>query len=161
MKKWLSMVSMLVLILAGCNSSGSLYDYDNTKLKEELEERDFQPRVPTKLPFDEGQADLNPSIELGEGQDDTVIMIDFTSSGEADRNLLGLEIVKDVEVDSDMEYETVDIGELKGQFADNEAGNMVLNWKEGNINYTLSYYKEQSDTEITKEHLIETAKSFE
>ncbi len=155
------MVFVVLLVLAGCSTSGNLYDYDDTKLKEGLEERAFQPRVPTKLPFDDGQADLNPPIELGEGQDDTVIMIDFTSSGEGNRNLMGLEIVKDIDVHSDMEYETVDIGELKGQFAETEAGNMVLNWKEDNMNYTLSYYKEQSDTEITKEDLIETAKSFE
>ncbi|WP_221567891.1 DUF4367 domain-containing protein [Alkalihalobacillus sp. TS-13] len=127
MKKWLSMVFIVVLILAGCSSDGSLYDYDNTKLKEELEERAFQPKVPTKLPFGEGQADLNPPIELGEGKDDTVIMIDFTSSEEGNRNLMGLEIVNDLDVHPDMEYETVDIGELKGQFAENETGNMVLN----------------------------------
>ncbi len=64
-------------------------------------------------------------------------------------------------VQSDMEFEVVKIGGKKGKYAVNDSRVMMLNWTENDIHYRLAYYGQQSEKEITKKDLIETAMSFE
>jgi predicted CopG family antitoxin len=70
-------------------------------------------------------------------------------------------VVKDKVGHSDMKFEKVEIGDLKGQYSVNDVKTKILRWKENDLEYSLIYYGHQSDKELSKEDLIETAKAFE
>ena len=55
--------------------------------------------------------------------------------------------------------EEVKIGERKGQYIASKE-EQTLRWKDGDSEYTLIYYTEQSNKKLSKTDLIETAKSF-
>ncbi|WP_456270970.1 DUF4367 domain-containing protein [Bacillus sp. AK031] len=156
MKKVLFMLTITILILFGCSSSNStLHNFDTSQLEKEMDTLSFQPKLPTKIPFEETNAQFSqpPSSE-------NIITIDFMSTGES-TNHLGLMIVNGKSVESsDLEFEEVTIGNNKGKYAVNNAGAMIVKWTDNNISYDLGYYGQQSDKEITKEELIETAESF-
>ncbi|MCA1054817.1 DUF4367 domain-containing protein [Rossellomorea aquimaris] len=156
MKRILFLLLSLPLFLMGCNQgSSNLEEYNQSELKEKISEQLLQPKLPAKLPFElaESSFDAGPS-----GNESTKIIIDFY--GEKNEHL-GLVASSKVSLSSDLEKESVDIGEIKGKYAENENGVKYLMWKEGKINYTLQYFSQASETKIEKQELIDTAKSFE
>jgi hypothetical protein len=152
-------VFVVIFFLAACGNSGTssnLEDFDNSNLKEELSAKAFQPKLPTKTPFEVTDAQVSNAPNQ-----DTVLTIDFTNSGESS-NYMGLMAVNGKNVESSkMEFEEVKIGDIKGKYAVNNAGTMILKWTENGISYDLTYFGKQSEKEITKEELIKTAESFE
>lgn len=151
-----------ILFLAACGSSGAsnnLEDFDNSRLKEELKEVAFQPQLPTNTPFKVTETQVNHPPNQ-----DTVLMIDFMSYGDDDKikNTMSLMAVNGENIDDAiMEFEEVEIGDITGLYAVNDAEAMILKWEEAGISYTLTFYGKQSEKEITKEDLIDTAASFE
>ncbi|WP_409250643.1 DUF4367 domain-containing protein [Bacillus sp. SCS-153A] len=151
-----------ILFLAACGNivdSSGLEDFDNSSLKQELKEKPFQPQLPTKTPFKVSDTQV---IHLP--NQDTVLMIDFMSYRDNERikNTMGLMVVNGKNVESsNMEFEDVKIGDIKGKYAVNSADAMILKWTKDGISYDLTYFGKQSEKEITKADLIKTAESFE
>ncbi|MGG4166409.1 DUF4367 domain-containing protein [Rossellomorea vietnamensis] len=159
MKRLLFFLLVIPIFLFGCNNgengnNSSLNDFDNTELKEQLKDQDFQPKLPSKTPIAVENAQFDPPVEGRE-----VLTFDFFG----EESHLGLMTVrgKKVSNSSDIEYEEVEIGELKGKYGVNDAGVMNLYWTDDKTYYRLTYYGKQSEKEITKEELIATAESFE
>jgi hypothetical protein len=157
MRKFFVILITLSLLLLGCNSTNStaLTEFDNSQLKEKIKDAKFQPKLPTKLPFEVSNAEFNPPPNSG----DTLIF-DFTSEGEDNNNHLGLKIVKGKIISTDNKGEKVEIGDNDGRYAENDADTQTLTWQEEEISYSLTYFGNQSDKEISKEELIKTAESF-
>ncbi|EDL66608.1 DUF4367 domain-containing protein [Bacillus sp. SG-1] len=155
-------VLVVVFLLAACGGIGgssNLETFDNSKLKEELKEGAFQPRLPTNTPFK-----VTDTQVIHPPNQDTRLMIDFMSYGDNEKikNTMGLVAVNGKNVESSMlEFEEVEIGEITGQYAVNGAEAMILKWSEDGISYSLTYYGKQSEKEVKKEELIDTAESFE
>ncbi|WP_201714633.1 DUF4367 domain-containing protein [Rossellomorea arthrocnemi] len=155
MKRIIFLLLALPLFLMGCNQgSSNLEEYNQSELKEKVSKQNLQPKLPTKLPFElvESSFDAGPS-----GKESKKIIIDFY--GEKNEHL-GFVASSKVNLSSDLEQENVDIGEVKGKYAENENGVKYLMWKDGEINYTLQYFSQASETKIEKQELIDTAKSF-
>lgn len=161
MKKIVFMFLLLLLLLIGCSGGTSLTEFDHTKLKEEINDQAFQPKLPTKLPFEIEEAVFTPPPK--EQQPSNILSFDFFGSGDEDGkgNHLSLIAVNGGKVESNKEYEDVKIGDLKGSYAVKDEEEMILNWSENDIHYRLTFYVQQSENEVTKEELIETAKAFE
>ncbi|WP_226666268.1 DUF4367 domain-containing protein [Metabacillus litoralis] len=161
MKKIFIILLPILLLVMGCSGGKNLIDFDHTKLKEEIKEQSFQPKLPSNLPFDVEEAIFTPPPK--EQQPSSILTFDFfgpeNESGNKDH--LSLMTVKGGKVESDLEYEDVKIGDLKGKYALNDGKEMILNWIEDDVYYVLTFYVQQSDTKISKEDLIKTAKSFE
>ncbi|WP_409253319.1 DUF4367 domain-containing protein [Bacillus sp. SCS-153A] len=157
MKKILFLLLLNVLLLAACGSvNSSLKNFDNTELKKEMEELAFQPKLPTKTPFEVTETDFRhpPSS-------DDIIMVDFMSFGDSN-NHMSLMVVNGKNVESsNMDFEDVEVGDTTGKYAVNDADAMILKWTEDGISYDLTFFGKQSEKEVTKEELIETAESFE
>ena len=158
MKKLIVVLLTIPLFLIGCSggTQSTLADFDHTQLKKQIEDQGFQPKLPAKMPFEGAKAEFSPPPNQQE-----VLIFDFFSHGEENNNHLGLMIVNGKKGSSNMEFEDVSIGDLKGKYAVNNAEAQTLRWKDGEIEYSLTYYGKQSDKEVSKEELIETAKSFE
>lgn len=158
MRKLFIILITLSVFLIGCNStnSTSLPEFENSTLKEKIKDAEFQPKLPTKLPFDASKAEFNPPPN----SDDTLIF-DFTSEGEDKNNHLGLKVVKGKKISRDNKGEEVEIGDNSGFYAENDADTQTLTWQEEEISYTLTYFGNQSYKEISKEELIKTAESFQ
>ncbi|MBM7602428.1 DUF4367 domain-containing protein [Metabacillus litoralis] len=161
MKKIGFMLLPILLLVIGCSGGTSLTEFDNTKLKEELNDQAFQPKLPTKLPFEVEEAAFTTPPQ--EQQPSNILSFDFFGSGDENGkgNHLSLMAVNGGKVESNIEYEDVKIGDLNGSYEVNDEEEMILNWSENDIHYRLTFYVQQSDNELTKEELIETAKSFE
>lgn len=161
MKKILVMLLPILLLVLGCSAGTSLTEFDNTKLKEEINDQAFQPELPTKLPFEIEEAVF--TIPPQEQQPSNILSFDFFGSEDENGkgNHLSLMAVNGGKVESNIEYEDVKIGDLKGNYAVNDEEEMILNWSENDIHYRLTFYVQQSENEVTKDDLIETAKSFE
>ena len=84
---------------------------------------------------------------------------DFFTNGKENNNHLELLVVKGKEGHSNSKSEEVKIGERKGQYIASKE-EQTLRWKDGDLEYTLIYYTEQSNKKLSKVDLIETAKSF-
>jgi hypothetical protein len=157
MKKRLFLLFVNVLLLAGCGGgNSSLNTFDNTELKKEMEELAFQPKLPTKTPFEVTGTDVRhpPSS-------DDIIIVDFISSGEKN-NHMGLMVANGKNVESsNLDFEDVEIEDNTGKYAVNDADAMILKWTEDGVSYSLTFFGKQSEKEVTKEELIETAVSFE
>ncbi|WP_044022439.1 DUF4367 domain-containing protein [Bacillus sp. SG-1] len=148
-------VFVTILFLAACGNSGAssnLEDFDNSDLKEGLQEEAFQSELPTKLPFAVRGATFTPTPgdqrELRQtfqfdGVDGQFMDL-RTNSGE----------VHFTGTDND---EQVKIGDHDGTIGETENGSLSLHWKDGDLTYHLM----ANGDEVTKEELIETAESFE
>ncbi|WP_064092927.1 hypothetical protein [Rossellomorea aquimaris] len=158
MKKIIILLLTIPLLLLGCSSGtqSTLVDFDHAQLKKQIEVQGFQPKLPAKMPFEGAKAEFSPPPN----QQD-VLIFDFFSHGEENKNHLGFMIVNGKNSSSDMEFEDVSIGDIKGKYAVNNGDAQILRWKDGDIEYSLTYYGKQSDKEVSKGELIETAKSFE
>jgi hypothetical protein len=163
-KKILFLLVTIPLLLMGCSSSGTsgntkLNDFDNTQLKAKLEDAAFQPQLPTKMPIEIKQADFTPPPK-----EHMPLSIHFYGSGNGNGDHLELMVFNNQNGEgvhnSGVNFEEVKIGDIKGKYGVNDSEAMMLNWTEDDNYYALTYYGQQSDTEITKEDLIETAKSF-
>ena len=154
-KKLLILLPIILLLFAGCSSNGSnLYEFDNSILKEQVKDNGFQPKLPTKLPFENVKA----SFDSLPDQTD-IKTFEFFSSRKGNNNHLGLLVVKGKEGQSNSKFEEVKIGERKGQYFVSKE-EQTLRWKDRDLEYTLIYYTEQSNMKLSKADLIETAKSF-
>ncbi|MEW4306006.1 DUF4367 domain-containing protein [Rossellomorea marisflavi] len=153
MKKALILImGLLFLTACGNSASSSLEEYDNSDLKNDIQNEPFQSELPTKLPFEVDSATFTPAP--GE-QSKTMQTFQFegvdgqfmdlkTNSGEV--NFSG--------TDND---ESVEIGDNEGTFGETKNGSLSLHWKDGDLTYQLM----AKGDKVTKEELIETAKSFE
>ncbi|PGY12642.1 DUF4367 domain-containing protein [Bacillus sp. AFS031507] len=156
-KKFLFLLAFVPLLLMGCTASGSnLYEFDHSKLKEQVKDQEFQPELPSKLPLENMKASFSPIPDQADVQ-----TFDFFTNGKGNKNHLELLVVNKKASSSNLKFEEVEIGDLNGQYAVNDEKAQILRWKENNLEYTLTYYGQQSDKELSKEDLIETAKSFE
>jgi hypothetical protein len=153
---WLLVISVLLMSCSNADggNDSSLHDFDNSDLREQLNQQDFKPKLPSKTPIEVKDAQFDPPIAGHE-------IVTFDLYGEGSH--MGLMMVRGKEVSnrSDNEYEEVEIGDVKGEYGVDDAGVMHLDWTDDRIHYRLTYYGEQSEKEITKEELIETAESFE
>ena len=157
MRRLFFLLLAIPLMLLGCSSGSdvTLHSFDNSVLKEQTKEQSFQPELPTKVPFKVTDAQFSPPPKQ-----DTVLTFDFYSQGESN-NHLSLMVVKGKIASTEREFEEVEIGDEKGGYAVNGAGAQILKWSKGDVDYALTYFAKQSDDQISKEQLIETAKSFE
>ena len=78
MKKILVMLLPILLLVLGCSAGTSLTEFDNTKLKEEINDQAFQPELPTKLPFEIEEAVF--TIPPQEQQPSNILSFDFFGS---------------------------------------------------------------------------------
>ncbi len=162
-RKMLFILIAIPFLLLGCSNlskNSQLSEFDNSDLKTKLEDQAFQPKLPSKLPFEVEQAEFTPPPK-----DYMPVTIHFLSSRNGNGDHLELLIFNHKDggnvQHSGVKFEDVKIGDIKAKYAVNDSEAMMLNWTEDDIFYGLTYYGKQSDTEITKEDLIETAKSFE
>jgi ABC-type glycerol-3-phosphate transport system substrate-binding protein len=155
-KKLLVLLAFVLLMCAGCNANGSnLYKFDPSTLKGQVKDHEIQPKLPTKLPLENVEASLSSPPDQGD-----VLTFYFFTTGEGKNNHLELLVVKNKASHSNIKFEEVEIGDLKGHYAVNEDKAQILRWKEKDLEYSLIYYGQQSDKELSKEDLIETAKAF-
>jgi hypothetical protein len=153
-KKLLILLAFVLLLLVGCNANSSkLYKFDNSTLKSQVKDLEFIPKLPSKLPFENVKATFSSPPDQGDLQ-----TFDFFTSGKGNNNFLELLVINNKEGFSGSKFEEVKIGEIKGKYFKKT---QTLRWKDKNLEYSLMYHGEQSDKKLSKEDLIETAKSFE
>jgi hypothetical protein len=154
-KKLLIFLPFVLLLFTGCSSNGTnLYAFDNSIVKKQVKDYGFQPKLPTKLPFENVKASTDsPPIQAD------IKMFDFFTYGKGNNNHLDLLIIEGKEGYSNAKSEEVKIGERKGQYYASKE-KQILRWKERDLEYTLTYYTEQSNKKLSKADLIDTAKSF-
>jgi Domain of unknown function (DUF4367) len=156
MRKLLLVLMALPIFIMGCSQEASgLIEYNNSELKKQISKLDLQAMLPSQLPFElaEYSFDAGPS-----GKESNKVIIDFYGK---QNEHLGLVVSSKVNLSSDLEQESVEIGEVKGKYAENENGVNYLMWKDGDTHYTLQYFSEASETVVGKEELVEVAQSFE
>ncbi|UOY92411.1 DUF4367 domain-containing protein [Ectobacillus sp. JY-23] len=141
------------LIVACSKGNNDLQNFDKTKLVSEVKKAEFQPKLPTQMPFQVKSTDVSSL-----GTQKNVMTIMFVGEG---GEQMGLQIVKgNVEYADDLKRETIKIGSKEGYYVKNDAGAQMLNWKDNGISYDLTYFSKQSKKEISKEQLIGVAESF-
>ncbi len=154
MKRFSVLIIMLCLVVFGCSKNNpNLIKFDNSKLSSQLKESTYHPKLPTQLPFEvkSAQADIQPN----EGKVITIYIVG------KDGEQMGISIVnRKVEYGDNLKREKVKFGNKKGSYTKNDAGSMTLEWVDSGIHYDLTYFSKQSKKDISKEDLIDTAKSF-
>ncbi|XQY93314.1 hypothetical protein ACNRWW_07940 [Metabacillus sp. HB246100] len=157
MKQKLTLLVISIILLVGCNQAVNIVAYDSVQLEKDLEKQAFQHKLPTSLPFKVEDTDITSLPNEQNKQ----ITIDFYGLG---TNKLGdhlsLSVVNGGEVGKLEGGRKVDLENNEGTYK-SEQVEEILSWSEDNLHYRLTYYKEQSDTNVTKEELIEVANSFE
>ncbi|MFD1020981.1 DUF4367 domain-containing protein [Thalassobacillus hwangdonensis] len=156
MKKLIFMVISISVIFTGCvGDDVALHKFDNENLLNQLENESFQPKLPTKLPFKASHAQFTrPPNQTN------LISIDIFSDDEKSDHLSMMVVKGDMESVSQSGFEQVEIGNIQGYYVKNQAGAMLLYWTDNSIDYQMTYFSPQSESEVTKEELIETAESF-
>ncbi|WP_421383406.1 DUF4367 domain-containing protein [Bacillus salacetis] len=153
MKKLFILVT--ILFLAACGNSGAssnLEDFDNSNLKDDLQEEAFQSELPTKMPFEVKGATFTPTPG-----DQREVMQTFQFEG-VDGQFMDLKTNSgEVHFSGTDNDEQVEIGDHEGTFGKTENGSLSLHWEDGDLTYHLM----ANGDEVTKEELIETAGSFE
>ena len=154
MKKIMILLLVISILCLGCsNESKNLHNFDKSKLSSQLKEASFKPKLPTELPFEV----KNAKAEMLKSQSNIINIFFVGKNGEQ----MSLQIVKGkVNYSDDLKREKVVIGKNKGSYVKNDAGAMMLEWKDNGIHYDLTYFSKQSGKEIDKSDLIQTAKSF-
>lgn len=160
--KNLSVIIMIVLfILGGCANSNAIegIHYDSEALQSQLEDKSYQPKLPTKFPFEVKNASFSPTPTANEEK-----VFNFTFIG-AEVSVELMTFNRD-SINLDMETEKVRIGSIDGQYAEsevNDKGAIVrrLVWKEDDGVYNLSSANTGKNDGVSKNELIQIAKSFE
>ena len=155
LKRISSLIIIVFLLLIGCSKDNSnLYNFDKSKLSSQLKDASFQPKLPTKLPFKVKSTSIN-TIKTQKN----IINIFIVGKN---KEQMGLQIIKGkVILSDDLKREKVKIDSNKGTYVENNAGAMLLDWNDSSIHYNLTYYSKQSGKKISKETLIDSAKSFQ
>ncbi|WP_273131106.1 hypothetical protein [Bacillus weihaiensis] len=157
MKQKLTLLVISIILLVGCNQAVNIVAYDSVQLEKDLEKQAFQHKLPTSLPFKVEDTDITSLPNEQNKQ----ITIDFYGLGTNELgDHLSLSVVNGGEVGKLEGGRKVDLENNEGTYK-SEQGEEILSWSEDNLHYRLTYYKEQSDTNVTKEELIEVANSFE
>jgi hypothetical protein len=146
---------VVLLFLAACGNSGAssnLEDFDNSSLKEDLQEESFQSELPTKMPFEVEGATFTPSPG-----DQREIIQSFQFHGVDDEFMDLTTYSSEANFSGTDDDEQVEVGGNEGTFGEAENGSLRLLWKDGDLTYRFMAKGE----EVTKEELIETAESFE
>ena len=155
LKRISSLIIIVFLLLIGCSKDNSnLYSFDKSKLSSQLKDASFQPKLPTKLPFKV----KSTSVNILETQRN--VMSIFIAG--KNKEQMDLQIIKGkVSLSDDLKRAKVKINSHKGNYVKNNAGTMILDWDDSGIHYSLAYSsKLSSGKKISKEALIDTAKSF-
>ncbi|MBH0230464.1 hypothetical protein [Halobacillus yeomjeoni] len=158
MKKLLFSLIALLFIIAGCSDNNiNLVRFDQSDLKAQMSDYEFQPELPTKLPFEVEDVQFSPPPE--EIQQVESFHFDFYGADEA----FYLHTVKGKEVSSTLEdeYKEVEIGDHQGSILHQEEGNATLAWTENGVDYRLKYFSNETDESVIQQEMIETAASFE
>ncbi|APH05438.1 hypothetical protein [Bacillus weihaiensis] len=157
MKQKLALLVISIIILVGCNQAVNIVAYDSVQLEKDLKKQAFQHKLPTSLPFKVEDTEITSLPN----EQDKQITIDFYGLGTNELgDHLSLSVVNGGEVGKLEGGRKVDLENNEGTYK-SEQGEEILSWSEDNLHYRLTYYKEQSDTNVTKEELIEVANSFE
>ncbi|UOR10993.1 DUF4367 domain-containing protein [Halobacillus amylolyticus] len=147
-------------ILSGCtngNASGQI-SYDGENLRTQLEEKSYQPMLPTEFPFEVEDASFSPTPTMDEEK-----VFNFNFIGE--NNSVELMTFNGESINLDMETEEVKVGAIDGDYAESEVNDKKtkvkrLVWKDEGVVYNLSTASTSKEAEISKEELIQIAESF-
>lgn len=161
MKKLPLTIMAVLFIITGCTNSNASegIPYDSENLQTQLEETSYQPKLPTRFPFEVEDARFSPTPTMGEEK-----VFNFTFIG-ADK-AVELMTFNGNSMNLAMETEAVDIGSIEGEYGENVVNGQEttvrrLIWKEEEVVYQLSSGNVNGNEGATKEELIDIAKSFE
>lgn len=154
-----SLLLCMPLFIIGCSNGSqgkdALHTYGHQDLALKLEKEPFQSKLPTKMPFKVVDTGFEPSPI--EPERERVQSFDFYGD---DKEHISLMVVNGGSVSSKAEFEQVESGDFTGEYAVNDSEEKLLKWKDGKKHYRITFYAFTTDTEVTKEDLINTAKSF-
>ncbi|TYS17120.1 hypothetical protein FZC78_10935 [Rossellomorea vietnamensis] len=133
-------------------SYNEMFTYEPT---EEISEINEEFKIPTKFPFEvTGSFASTPPTQNQKGKRYT---IDFVSSN---GQQLTLKVTSnEVIYTDDLEREEVRSGDFTGEYVVNENNVQILTWDDDNNHYSLGYMSENQESSLTKEDLINVAKS--
>ncbi|MGM0844982.1 MAG: DUF4367 domain-containing protein [Bacillota bacterium] len=133
-------------------SNNEMFTYEPT---EEISKINKEFKIPTKFPFE--VTDSFASTPPTQNQKGNRYTIDFVSGNGQQLTLKATS--NEVIYSDDLDREEVTSGDFTGEYVVNEQNVQILTWDDDNIHYSLGYMSENQESSITKEDLIQVAKS--
>ncbi|MDX8045651.1 hypothetical protein SH601_06580 [Gracilibacillus sp. S3-1-1] len=151
-------VSMILLLVVGCNSQSTVpegfYSYEKEQIKEAIDELDFSPELPSYVPV---AADIlvTDHFYIGEQEDEAFDITMFTQ----DNDIFTIQLINGQPYQDNSNFEPIFIQDsLEGYYQD-QVYSKTLRWEKEGITYQMIY--RPSEQSLSQDMLQKVAESFE
>ncbi|KGX85915.1 hypothetical protein [Pontibacillus marinus] len=151
MRKTLSTLLFIPLLISCSNQSSEVQAYKVTKVLNKIEDETFNSALPTQLPFKLDLIQVKPTPKGQPGH-----FIEYVGK---QGQMIELFVTTSEVNFSKENFSEVSISDLKGWYT--EKGPQILAWEQNTTHYKLSYYSFKSDKDVTKQQMIQVAESLE
>ena len=156
-------ITVVISLLSACGSTGQqvpegYYSFNNGEVDMAIDQLAFDPELPQYIPFDM----VSVVSDVYREEEKQVMDISFYTEA---NDLLSITVVKGKKNVQSIDPEKVSISnQIEGTYVDNQFAKR-LSWQKGGITYTIAYRESvhsnlEDEQSVTKEHLIEVARSF-
>ncbi|MBA2174658.1 hypothetical protein H0266_07005 [Halobacillus locisalis] len=156
-------ITLVITLLSACGSTAQqipegYYAFNNGEVDMAKDQLAFEPELPQYIPFD------MVSVVSDVYREDERQVFDVSFYTEAN-DLLSITVVEGKESIQSIDPIKVSISnQIEGTYEDNQFAKR-LSWQKDGITYTIAYRESvhsnlEDEQSVTKEHLIEVARSF-
>ncbi|SHM50388.1 hypothetical protein [Gracilibacillus kekensis] len=148
---------MFVLVCTGCNTQSAVpegfHSYEKNEIEEAVEVLDFNPELPSFIPV-LAEILVTDRFQIEENGLDAFDITMFTN----ENDIFSIQFING-EMEEQKDYNQIRISDdIKGYYQ-NQSYSQTLKWMKNGITYQLIY--RPSKKSLTKEKLVEVAKSFQ